>query len=305
MVRTKRTARKSTPRKRNKITSPATDTSMLLGFEELGERIVAERTTTCTTSQLRLPSIIDSVGCDITIDDIQSTVRELIKEGFKLKKDVNKIQKALPHPPFQVDPLTHFCVDGNLLIVRVLFLIGADCSILRNDGPYRFPMLAAAHQGHLDICKWLFEYGGDAKYQINTIAYHGWNPLGLSYTSWADGEDKDGKTCRWLLLNGGGQHLSSEALHHLFYTDAPDEEIDSNLLVLWMRENIQLYDNFMLLLGGAISVHRQRSLQILHGHPGIMEVIGDYVGLIRGKELRMLQEFNELVIEYINRDENS
>mmetsp|Transcript_55059 Transcript_55059/g.59666 ORF Transcript_55059/g.59666 Transcript_55059/m.59666 type:complete len:123 (+) Transcript_55059:196-564(+) len=108
------------------------------------------------------------------------------------------------------------------------------------------------------------------------------------------------------------------------------EEMNSNLLVLWMRENMQLHDTFILFLCGAATItittsssskfsdgdirkytrkrkihtrkrkiHRERSLQILDGHPGIMEVIGNYVGVIRGKELRMLQEFNELVIEYI------
>ena len=48
------------------------------------------------------------------------------------------------------------------------------------------------------------------------------------------------------------------------------------------------------------TMYQQRSLQILDGHSGIMELIGDYVGLIRGKELRMLNEFNELVIECTN-----
>eukprot|EP00751_Fragilariopsis_kerguelensis_P027906 CAMPEP_0170861982 /NCGR_PEP_ID=MMETSP0734-20130129/18641_1 /TAXON_ID=186038 /ORGANISM="Fragilariopsis kerguelensis, Strain L26-C5" /LENGTH=50 /DNA_ID=CAMNT_0011236373 /DNA_START=97 /DNA_END=246 /DNA_ORIENTATION=+ len=39
--------------------------------------------------------------------------------------------------------------------------------------------------------------------------------------------------------------------------------------------------------------HQERSLQLLGGQPGIMELIGEYVGLIRGKEFRMLEEFNE------------
>mmetsp|Transcript_55057 Transcript_55057/g.59663 ORF Transcript_55057/g.59663 Transcript_55057/m.59663 type:complete len:125 (+) Transcript_55057:196-570(+) len=106
------------------------------------------------------------------------------------------------------------------------------------------------------------------------------------------------------------------------------EEMNSNLLVLWMRENMQLHDTFILFLCGAATItittsssskfsdgdirkytrkrkiHPERSLQILDGHPGIMEVIGEYVGVIRGKEFRMLQEFNELVIEY-NRDESN
>ena len=45
---------------------------------------------------------------------------------------------------------------------------------------------------------------------------------------------------------------------------------------------------------------QERSLQILDGVPGIMEVIGDYMGLIQGKEIRMLKEFNELVFEHID-----
>merc|ERR1719491_2113501 len=85
------------------------------------------------------------------------------------------------------------------------------------------------------------------------------------------------------------------------------EETNSNLLVLWTRENIQYHDTFMLLLCGARKRmrHPERALQILDGHPGIMEVIGEYVGVIRGKEFRMLQEFNESVIEYITTEESS
>mmetsp|Transcript_48509 Transcript_48509/g.54039 ORF Transcript_48509/g.54039 Transcript_48509/m.54039 type:complete len:110 (+) Transcript_48509:2-331(+) len=98
---------------------------------------------------------------------------------------------------------------------------------------------------------------------------------------------------------------------------------------MWMRKNIQLHDTFILFLCGAATItmttsssskfsdgdirkytrkrkiHRERSLQILDGHPGIMELIGEYVGLIRGKEFRMLEEFNELVIGYENTDESS
>mmetsp|Transcript_5436 Transcript_5436/g.5246 ORF Transcript_5436/g.5246 Transcript_5436/m.5246 type:complete len:113 (+) Transcript_5436:1-339(+) len=50
--------------------------------------------------------------------------------------------------------------------------------------------------------------------------------------------------------------------------------------------------------------HHERSLQILGGQPGIMELIGFYIDLLRGKEFRMLEEFNELVIEYNNTDED-
>jgi len=218
--------------------------------------------------------------------------------------DVNKKQN-LPTLTFGTcTPLIYFCRTGNLLVIKVLFLIGADCTRLC-ERQFWFPMLAAAHYGHLDICKWLFKYGGDAKYQINKETSDGCTPLSESYTAWHHGLDKVGKTCRWLLLNGGGQHLSNKAMRR--FAIYGEEEWNSNLLVLWMRKNMQLHDTFMLLLCGARNqtIHRQRSLQILDGHPGIMEWIGDYAGLLRGKEFRMLEEFNELVIEYNNTDESS
>ena len=127
-----------------------------------------------------------------------------------------------------------------------------------------------------------------------------------------------------MLQNGGGQHLSSEAVF-CFDLDCTEEK-NSDPLITWMRENIQLHDTFILFLCGTATmnstalsllepsngstrkqkrkrkIHPERALQILDGHPGIMELIGEYVGVIRGKEFWMLQEFNELVIKYFRTD---
>mmetsp|Transcript_11688 Transcript_11688/g.11398 ORF Transcript_11688/g.11398 Transcript_11688/m.11398 type:complete len:129 (-) Transcript_11688:9-395(-) len=116
---------------------------------------------------------------------------------------------------------------------------------------------------------------------------------------------------------------------HCFIGIMGKDEMNSNHLILWMRECIQLHDTFILFLCGAATItittsssskfsdgdirkytrkrkiHPERALQILDGHPGIMEVIGEYVGVIRGKEFRMLQEFDELVIEYFTTEESS
>ena len=301
---------------------------MNLGFHQLEVRIIVERTTTCTTTQLRvLPLIIDSIGCDITIEDIQAAKRELSNGGIDLQQDINERQTISPFTG-TVTPLIYFLRRGNLLIVKLLFLIGADCTKLSNNGNFEnwFPMLTAVAAGHLDICQWLFKYGGDAKYQINKETRYGDTPLRASYVAWKVGWDNEGKTCRWLLLNGGGQHLSSKAMR-LFGIEGR-EETNSNRLVLWTRENIQLYHTFILFLCGATTmitssfssepndgatpkrkrkrkIHSERSLQILDGHPGIMELIGDCVGVIRGNEFRMLKAFNELVIEYNNTYQSS
>ena len=102
----------------------------------------------------------------------------------------------------------------------------------------------------------------------------------------------------------------------------------SNLLIVWMREHIQLYDTFLVFFCGVTTLittstlllsepcesgtrtrkrktHPEQALQLLNGHPGMMELIGDYLGVIRGKELRMLQEFNDLVIDYYKTPQSS
>ena len=58
--------------------------------------------------------------------------------------------------------------------------------------------MAAAAQGHLDICQWLFEYGGDAaKDQINQERRLLTTPLREAYLAWSDGRDQEGTACRW------------------------------------------------------------------------------------------------------------
>mmetsp|Transcript_31395 Transcript_31395/g.35130 ORF Transcript_31395/g.35130 Transcript_31395/m.35130 type:complete len:82 (-) Transcript_31395:82-327(-) len=57
--------------------------------------------------------------------------------------------------------------------------------------------------------------------------------------------------------------------------------------------------------GGTQKVHRERALQTLDGHPGIMELIGAYVGFLREKEFRMVKEFNELVNEHTMEESSS
>eukprot|EP00751_Fragilariopsis_kerguelensis_P005672 CAMPEP_0170792294 /NCGR_PEP_ID=MMETSP0733-20121128/21788_1 /TAXON_ID=186038 /ORGANISM="Fragilariopsis kerguelensis, Strain L26-C5" /LENGTH=292 /DNA_ID=CAMNT_0011140655 /DNA_START=157 /DNA_END=1035 /DNA_ORIENTATION=+ len=289
--------------------SSSSSSGMDLGFQNLEERvIIAERTTTRTNTQLPvLPSIIDIIGRDITIDDIQLAKQELINKGFDLKKDVNQNQTLPPFLLINDLPLIRFCSEGNLLIVQLLFLIGGDCTKLCH---LMSPMYVAAAGCHLYLCKWLVEYGGDAKYQINNEANNGATPLRAAYIAWDRSIDKEGKTCRWLLRNGGGQRLSPKAMRAL-RTVGEKKEWNSNLLVIWMREYIQLHDTFIQFLCGATTTmitrkrkrKRERSLQILDGHPGIMELIGECLGLIRGKEIRMLQEFNELVIKYNNSED--
>jgi len=187
--------------------------------------------------------ISDIVGCDITLKDIRVAKQDMINLKYDLEKDVNKSQKLRY---IETTPLHHFCGIGRLLMIKLLFLIGADCTQLCKDR-LQFPMLVAAQLGYLDICKWLFKYGGNAKYQINKeTSDGGYPPLGAAYEAWLYGKNNEGKTCRWLLRNGGGQQYSSNAMRR-FIEITGKEEMKSNLLLMWIRENILLHDTTFIL----------------------------------------------------------
>ena len=91
---------------------------MLVGFQQLQQRIIAipTTTTTCHTTCTQLPSVrstSDLVGCDITIDDIQQAKQTMLSMNIDLKDDVNKWQNR-----YGTTPLIHFCSTRDLLIVK-------------------------------------------------------------------------------------------------------------------------------------------------------------------------------------------
>ena len=118
---------------------PLTTNSMLVGLQQLQQRIIATpTTTTCHNTGTQLPSVRSIsyfVRCDITIDDIQQVKQESINQKVDLKMDVNESQKlTAPTYHLEVPSLLHFCKTGNLMIIKVLFLSGANCTQLYKKG---------------------------------------------------------------------------------------------------------------------------------------------------------------------------
>ena len=156
-------------------------------------------------------------------------------------------------------------------------------------------MLAAASKKHLHVCKWLYEHGArdDIRRATNVgVRTPLWDTVNFSFGA---------STSQWLILNGALCQKDSDTLEDtrmrrdLNPNDkgGPDKRPQ---LLLWAQETAQLRSTFLIFLGGTISAasaaQESSPLQIFNGKSGIMELIGDYAGVIerRASKLRMLRQ---------------
>ena len=113
--------------------------------------------------------------------------------------NVADVKSCSPHRlGSKVKPMGYFANEGDLLMMRWLYVNGADTRDV--DVPMCFPMMWAAFHGHLDVCKWLFDHGAAKDIKRRTTHddnHNGRSPLYAAFVlgSWRN-------VTRWLILNG-------------------------------------------------------------------------------------------------------
>ena len=202
-----------------------------------------------------------------------------------------------------VTPMRYFARIGDLPMMRWLYVNGADTR--DEDVGYWFPMLAAADYGagHIEVCKWLFDHGAVKDVKRRTR----WNESPLS-VSFAFSSHRD--LSRWLILNGA---LCKDNESGDLDVETAWQDLRVSRLGRYVRERKALLDwandlhgartSFLLFLSGALSgpkhAHSSRQtvplLKFLGGNPGIRELIGDYVGFIRGRDARIIRQLTEML----------
>ena len=193
----------------------------------------------------------------------------------------------------QMTAMTYFAKKGDAKMCRYLISRGASTTKM-DDEEGSFPMHEAAEEGHLDICKVLYENG--ASYHIwKEHSLYGWTPF---HATVCNGHDE---VVRWFVLQG------------VLCADANSEEIDEGRLlppyqslsssysymytrlVDWAKMVVQTHSAVVMFLGGTLppapDTVQSRTLQCLSGYPGVRQHIGDFVGLevTKRKQLRILR----------------
>ena len=212
--------------------------------------------------------------------------------------------------------MCYFACFGDLPMMRWLYVNGADTR--KVDVERYFPMYMAAMNGHIEACKWLFEHGAAKDIKRRTIAIfvastrrNVSRDLMCSYRNLSS----------WLILNGAlckdddSGDLDVETMKQALGRRTFNGHIlkrERKLLLEWANDLHRARTSFSLFLSGALSTpqHAYRTrrssspVRILSGKSGTLELIGDYVGFVRGREARIIRQLTELLPD-VNKDLDS
>ena len=203
-----------------------------------------------------------------------------------------------------IKPMGYFAQEGDLPMMRWLYVNGADTR--DEDMPVYFPMLLAARKGRMDLCKWLFDHGAAKDIKRRTITYFDSRPLRAAF---GFSNQLDINLCKWFILNGAlckdddSGELDVELMKRDLGVDIPWRVEERKALLEWANDLHRPRTSSLLFLSGALSrpKHAYRTcqnvshVQLLGGKPGIRELIGDYVGFVRGREARIIRQLTEML----------
>ena len=202
-----------------------------------------------------------------------------------------------------ITPMGYFARYGDLPMMRWLYVNGADTRDV--DVDFNFPMYRAAFRGHLEACKWLFAHG--AAKDVKRRNHYGDSPLRISFV-FSNQRDLN----RWLILKGAlckdddSGDLDVEIMKRDIdpkYAHRYGRVQERKALLEWAADLHRARTSLLLFLSGALSrpehtysTRRSSSAaRMLSGKSGVLELIGDYVGFVRGREARIIRQLTELL----------
>ena len=209
-----------------------------------------------------------------------------------------------------ITPMLYFAREGNVKMCGYLVSRGVSTTRGTSKGVSKtfFPMYSAAQNGHLDVCKFLYENG--AQNDVRRL-YYNYTPFKVAA---AYGHTQ---VIQWLVLHGAlcadnnSEAIEGGRVNVLYrHPTIPAVARSCSALIAWAEEVTQSHSALITYLCGTlpptssrpvqISPRRQRFLQCLSGHPGVRKHIADFVGLevTKGKHLRILRSVMEVLPAY-------
>ena len=225
----------------------------------------------------------------------------------------------------QLTPMGYFSREGDLPMMRWLYMKGADTRD-ENEG-FWFPMYAAAQKGEMEACKWLYEHGASSDVKRETrselkgsrglrpltvaLSIKLFRPLTSTVVAGMEHVLKYADLCKWLILKGvlcqddDSGNLAIEKVQFEFTWSRQGNSILNGKYILeWARKFQQTRVAFQAFLNGTLA-RREYSrgvgpLKAFSGKSGILELIGDYVGVMRGREARIIRQLTEVLPGVVN-----
>ena len=186
-------------------------------------------------------------------------------------------------------PMTWYCAEGNVTMVRYLITRVADCRKADRDGCC--PMYYAARGGHLEVMQLLFRESG-AHEDIQRQNQFGTSPLRIALRyGYFD-------VVYWLILNGAlapdDGDADDNAIDDMFMrgdlrqgTHDTWRDDRRRTVLSWARDAVTSYDNFQLFVTGT-------NLFPDDDVPEILQIIADYVAGTQPQLRTLRQLMNRL-----------
>ena len=198
-------------------------------------------------------------------------------------------------------PMFVSCQEGHLSVCQWLFEVGATADITRADNDGYTPMYVSCQKGHLSVCQWLFEVGASG--DITRANNYGDTPM------WTTCFNGHLSVCQWLILNGAlnneDDHVNEEVVIRDVFGSSTAFDLQT-----WTQEMIAVHSTFLdVVLRGSVLVplsqqHAppQQRCRLPMLNRGVLEVVGSYLGLVIGRQIRNVQEVRAVLSSVLDQE---
>ena len=160
-------------------------------------------------------------------------------------------------------------------------------------------MYAACQEGHLSVCQWLFEVGASA--DITRANNNNYSPMCIA--CW----NGHLSVCQWLVVNGALNDEDDHVDEDILIRDVRSNLQSASALQTWSQEMISIHSTFLnVVLRGSVliplsqqHVPPQQRCRLPMLDRGVLEVVGSYLGLVTGREIRNVREVSAVFLQFL------
>ena len=152
------------------------------------------------------------------------------------------------------------------------------------------------------MCQWLFEVG--ASTDITRATNHGETPM------WIACWNGHMSVCQWLIFNGALNDEDDHVDEDILIRDVRSDLQSAAALQTWSQEMISIHSTFLnVVLRSSVLIplsqqhvppHQRCRLPMLDR--GVLEVVGSYLGLVTGREIRNVQEVSAVLAAVLDQE---
>ena len=163
-------------------------------------------------------------------------------------------------------------------------------------------MWTACFNGHLSVCQWLFEVGASA--DITRANNDDTTPMLIAC------HERHLSVCQWLILNGALNNEDDHVDEDIIIRAVRTNPQSAAALQTWSQEMISIHSTFLnVVLRGSVlvplsqqHVPPQQRCRLPMLDRGVLEVVGSYLGLVTGREIRNVQEVSAVFAAVLDQE---